>query len=173
MKTPIWFIVIVLFLNLSMQAQEINKKIVDENLDEEILIGYCDRQGLQSCEFGSSYVHEYEEYIPQKKIIKKIKRTNSDYNIVMILATWCHDSQEQVPRFFRILDEAKIDESILEVICVDGEKTVGDLSIEEYNIERVPTFIFYRNGAEIGRIIETPEVSLEEDMLDIIRNSEL
>jgi len=168
MKTPVWFTVIALFLSLSIQSQEINKKIIDKNMDEEILIGYCDREGLQSCEFGSSFNHEYGEYNPLKEIIRKIKKTKKDYQIVMILATWCHDSQEQVPRFYRILDEAGIAGCLLHLICVDGEKTGGDLSIEEYNIERVPTFIFYRNGEEIGRIIETPEISLEEDVLGII-----
>jgi hypothetical protein len=35
------------------------------------------------------------------------------------------------------------------------------------NIERVPTFIFKRGGEEIGRIIETPDESLEADMLKL------
>ena len=39
-----------------------------------------------------------------------------------------------------------------------------------YEIEYVPTFIFYREDKEIGRIIETPILSLEEDMLAILIN---
>jgi len=34
---------------------------------------------------------------------------------------------------------------------------------KKFKIERIPTFIFLRNGKEIGRIIETPVKSLEED----------
>ena len=35
-------------------------------------------------------------------------------------------------------------------------------------IELVPTFILDYNGEEIGRIIESPEESLEKDLLRII-----
>ena len=36
------------------------------------------------------------------------------------------------------------------------------------NIEKAPTFIVYINGQERGRIIETPQKSVEEDLIDII-----
>ena len=168
MKTTLWFVIIVILLGFSAQAQEKNKTIIDEKFEKEILIGYCDREGLQKGEFGEEYFDQYSEYNAERKIIKKIRKQKQDYIIVLVLATWCHDSKEQVPRFYRVLDEAKIPDDIMKVICVDGEKTAGELSIENYLIDRVPTFIFYRNGEEIGRIIETPEFSLEEDMLSII-----
>jgi thiol-disulfide isomerase/thioredoxin len=168
MKTSFWFILLVIMAGYSLQAQELNKMIIDERLEKEVLIGYCDRSGLLIGEFGDSYVREYQEYVPDKKIVKKIKKHDTDYNIVLVLATWCHDSKEQVPRFYRILDDARLSEELLTVICVDGNKTGGELLIEHLGIELVPTFIFYRDGEEIGRIIETPGISLEEDMWEII-----
>ena len=36
------------------------------------------------------------------------------------------------------------------------------------NIHHVPTVIFYKNGNEIGRIIEYPVQLLEEDMVAIL-----
>ena len=168
MKITLWFILIALFLSISVQAQEKNKKIVDSRFEKEILIGYCDREGLREGEFGESFIYEYDEYTPKRKFVKKIRKQEPEYIIVLVLATWCGDSKEQVPRFYRILDEAGIPENIMNVICVDGQKAGGEISLENYHIERVPTFIFYRNGKEIGRIIETPEASLEEDMWDII-----
>jgi ribosomal protein L30E len=38
----------------------------------------------------------------------------------------------------------------------------------DLKVERVPTFIFYRDGKEIGRIVENPQKSLVEDFLEII-----
>jgi len=46
-----------------------------------------------------------------------------------------------------------------------AEKT----KVEKQKIEKIPTFIFIMNGKEIGRIIESPNESLEKDMLKIIR----
>jgi hypothetical protein len=37
-----------------------------------------------------------------------------------------------------------------------------------FDITNVPTFIFYRNGKEINRIVESPVISLEKDMLSIL-----
>lgn len=160
---------IMIYLSLAMQGQEMNTKIEDPRFNREVIIGYCDRQGLHADgEFGISFDQEYAEYEYDKKIIKKIRRHRVDYSIMLVIGTWCGDSKEQVPRFFRIIDEARIDDDIMTLVAVDGEKTGGDVDLEAYGIERVPTIIFYRNGAEIGRITETPQSTLENDMLKII-----
>jgi hypothetical protein len=44
--------------------------------------------------------------------------------------------------------------------------------LDEYSslgIERVPTFIFFENNSEKGRIIEIPVSSLEQDSRDILK----
>ena len=103
------------------------------------------------------------------QIIDSLSRMTKSFDITLVMGTWCGDSQEQVPRFYRIMYDAQIPDDILTLICVDGNKTAGELSIEQLGIELVPTFIFYRQGEEIGRITETPEVSLEADMWEIVQ----
>jgi len=39
---------------------------------------------------------------------------------------------------------------------------------KDLNITNIPTFIFYKNGKEMHRIVESPMESLEKDMLKII-----
>jgi len=41
--------------------------------------------------------------------------------------------------------------------------------VDGLEIHFVPTFIFYRDEEEIGRIIEMPYESLEKDMLEIVK----
>jgi hypothetical protein len=36
------------------------------------------------------------------------------------------------------------------------------------NILRVPTLLVYENGHEVGRVVESPVISLEKDMLAIV-----
>lgn len=169
MKTAVWFTYMLFFLVISAYSQEQNKKIIDERFEKEILIGHCDRAGLAEGEFGESFGSEYNAYNADKKLIKKIRKQDHDYVIVVILGTWCDDSKLQVPRFYRILDEAGIPAGSINMICVDGYKTGGDVSVANYDIEFVPTFIFYRNGQEIGRIVEQPDESLEQDFYNIIQ----
>jgi hypothetical protein len=134
----------------------------------EILIGHCTFEGLTEVEFGE-YAMEYDSYEPDPQVISKLAGFGYNYSIVIVLGTWCHDSQEQLPRFNRILDEIGYASGEVSLIAVDGNKKCDLVDIEELNIEFVPTIIFYQNREEIGRIVETPEVSLEADWLSIIQ----
>ena len=40
--------------------------------------------------------------------------------------------------------------------------------VEDMKVERVPTFVFFRDGKEIGRTIENPKKSLLDDFLEIL-----
>ncbi len=169
MKTSLWFIIMTVFIGFSLQAQKVNKKIMDPTHEEEILIGICNRTGLEEGEFGIVFTEEYSVYEANKEMVNNIYNLDKNIDITIVLGTWCHDSQEQVPRFYRIMDDAGIPDDVISVICVDGNKTGGDIDIEKFDIELVPTFLFYRNGEELGRIIETPETTLEEDVWEIIK----
>ena len=84
------------------------------------------------------------------------------------LGTWCGDSRREIPRFFKILDQAGFKFNNLELIAVNRNKKTPDNLQEGFNIIRVPTFIFYKQGKEIGRYVEYAKESLEKDMLQII-----
>jgi len=168
MKISLWFIILTIFIGFSVQAQKVNKKIIDPKHEKEILIGHCTSSALQEGEYGKIYEEEYKNYVPDEQFIKQLSNVEGNIDIVLVLATWCHDSEVQVPRFYRIMDEANLADDVITVICVDGNKTAGELNIDHLKIELVPTFIFYRGGEEIGRIVETPETSIEEDMWGIV-----
>ncbi|PLW92273.1 MAG: thioredoxin [Marinilabiliales bacterium] len=153
-------------------AQEINKTMIDTSRDQEILIGDCNREGLKSDVFGGQFGLEYDLYTTDIEAVADLSLYNGDYNIIIVLGSWCSDSREQVPRFLRIIDELGLSGDIIRMIAVDRTKKPGELEEEpevELNTERVPTFIFINEGIEIGRIIETPEETLELDMLNILR----
>jgi thiol-disulfide isomerase/thioredoxin len=152
-------------------AQEMNKKVFDEKSQTDILVGNCDRDGLMSCEFGNSYNEEYPTYNPNGDIIHALKERIQGVSCTLVLGTWCGDSKEQVPRFLKIVDMTDNPFDELKIICVDRNKEAPDMKVkEQYLIDKVPTFIFYRGDTEIGRIIETPKESLEKDLLDIVRS---
>ena len=75
-----------------------------------------------------------------------------------------------VPYFFRMLDLMQYDPSKVLLIAVNRDKKARDMDLSKYKIERVPTFIIYdKNENELGRIVETPRYSLEEDLLEIYK----
>ncbi len=151
-------------------AQEKNQRVFDEKSQTDILIGNCDREGLMGCEFANSYNEEYPAYNPNGDVLIALKEKIKGIKCVIILGTWCGDSKEQVPRFLKIIDMLGIPFEEMKIISVDRNKEAPEMNIkEQYKIEKVPTFIFYRGDTEIGRIIETPIESLEKDLLNIIK----
>jgi hypothetical protein len=162
------FLCLLLAVSLKIHSQEINQFIADDKAGREILCGMCDKKGLQMGEFKSYFKDFYKEYIPDSTTLSKIQGNLEGISITLVLGTWCSDSKEQVPRFYHVLDGVSFDLSKLRQICVDSSKAACGVDISDLDIQKVPTFIFYKDGKELGRIIETPVTSLEKDMLMII-----
>jgi hypothetical protein len=169
MKSLFCFLFFTLAISSSLVSQSLNQWIPDPETDEMMLVGYGDRQGLENSDFNAYFKREYKAYIPVDTICNYLKNNTDSIEITIVLGTWCHDSQEQVPRFYRILDEIDFNTDNLSMIGVDRNKTGGEVDISALDIKLVPTFILFRNEKELGRIIETPMLSLEGDMMTIIR----
>ena len=169
MKTyyPVFFLF--LLLTSTVFSQDINKVEYSERVGSMILIGECNRDAFTMEPFQEWYDFEYEEYTPEQSVIEKLKKCINDVlRIKIVLGSWCSDSQREVPRFYRIMDEAGIPDEKVELISVNRDKVVPGIDISALKIERVPTFIVYDGIKELGRIIETPAETLEEDLLMIL-----
>lgn len=151
-----------------MSAQDNSHLGIDEKTGKSILLGKVDREALVDSNFAWWFNSAYKFYKPESAIINELKIIDlSTTNIKLILGTWCSDSRREVPRFFKIIDLIEYPESQIEIIAVNRDKVVPK-SVEEIDdIEFVPTFIFYNENEEAGRIVETPDETLEEDMLEI------
>ena len=161
---------LILFTSLISQILFSQDEIIipESNTNSTMLVGEFKRELLQHNEFGQLFMEEYLNYHPDMEIINKFQHRIYNYSITIVLATWCHDSQIQVPRFFKILDKIDYNTNFVRIVCVDKDKTGGETDISNLNLELVPTFIFYKNDAEMGRIIESPINTLEADILSIL-----
>lgn len=153
-------------------SQSLNKTIIDIKTQKEILIGKCNRTGLNMGEFSSFFSMEYDTYVIDKNKTDSIKIFKNEFSITIIMGSWCGDSKEQVPRFYKILDVISFVDDNVTLICVDRNKKAEDIDVSDYQLTLVPVFIFYRNGVELGRITETPRNTLESDMLSILIKKE-
>lgn len=150
------------------RSQELNRQITDPQLNEVILYGYCNRAGLEKGEFGKVFDEYYSIYEPDKEVISQMRGKTDSVTIVVVMGTWCSDSQEQVPRFFKVLDKIRFNDKDVTIICVDKNKEAGDIDLKKYDIQKVPTFIIYRKSRDAGRIVESPMSTLEKDLLMLL-----
>jgi hypothetical protein len=143
-------------------------EMADSTGVDPILVGQTTRTEIQQGAFGQVFLTEYAMYEPCTATLNKLKNVIYNAKITIVMATWCDDSQLQVPRFYKILDRLDYKTDDIELICVDHDKLAGELDLQSLSIEFVPTFIFYKDQNEAGRIIESPEKSLEEDSYHIL-----
>jgi thiol-disulfide isomerase/thioredoxin len=139
---------------------------------EPILVGTVNWDGLTAGEYGAWFVPTYKNYKVDEGSLAKLEPVFNDLEITVFLGTWCEDSQVQVPQFYRMMDHLGYDIATMEVIGLErleNRDLVGPAGEEVgMNITHVPTFIFYKDGEEIGRIVEYPRRTIEKDMVEII-----
>jgi len=107
-------------------------------------------------------------YVPNPEIIKKIASIKKEIQVEIFIGTWCPDCKQHVSAYFKIMEMADNPLISTSFIGIPREREARKEFVQGKNIVRIPTFIINFQNDEIGRIIETPLKSVEEDLIDII-----
>ena len=108
-------------------------------------------------------------YTPNEVSLEILRSISYPVEIEVVLGTWCPDSKRHVSEYFKVLDVLDNPNFFSTYIGIPRNKEARTPYIEGKNIQKVPTFIVRVDGQEIGRIIEIPAQSIEEDLLDILK----
>jgi thiol-disulfide isomerase/thioredoxin len=141
---------------------------LQNNVQAQDLLGITTLSALKTKPYKTWFNKQLRNYSPDKKVVTQLQPKLNGVTITVVMGTWCGDSKEQVPRFYKVIKRCNYNTNNVTLICTDRTKTTPDHLEQGKNIEKVPTFIFYKQGKEIGRIIETPTISIEADMLNIV-----
>ncbi|MBN2638324.1 MAG: thioredoxin family protein [Bacteroidales bacterium] len=147
-----------------------NQVVRDPNIGMDILLGPCNEMGLKTNSlFAPAFNYEYNSYKPNANLISEIKKNINKTRITIVFGSWCGDSKLQVGRFYKILNEAGYPPKNIKAFAVNRKLKATGTKVDRLNITRVPTFIVYYKGKEIGRITESPKTSLEGDLANILK----
>ena len=88
------------------------------------------------------------------------------------MGTWCHDSEREVPKLLRIVDDLRRQYGVelpVSLVALDRARQQPAGMIEGKRVDKVATFIYYRDDQELGRIVERTNSPLfEDDLLTIV-----
>ncbi len=160
-------LVIFLFISFTSSAQTTTEK-------PKIIYGVCTKTDLLAAPYDVWFTKNYHSYTPNTEILNLLKKENvKDVTVKIFFGTWCGDSKREVPRFFKLLDDMGFALSKVTLIGTGSSDSLYKQSPQHeesgLGIYKVPTFIFYRNGKEVNRIVEFAALSLERDMLNILQ----
>jgi len=160
---------------LEKEPEKIGTHRIETEKYGSVLFGNMTRE-----DFNTYLPSWFAEYSPNPETASSISGLLEGVDITCVFGSWCSDSRRDVPRMWRVLEMAGYPDLEIEYLAVGSSRFTADSGIPEkllrwskeaknyYDVERVATFIIYRNGREIGRIIESPEISLEKDLLNIL-----
>ena len=144
----------------------------NENSSYDIIDGKVDKDYL----FNSSNTKWFPENYNSYETDIFLSENNFDnldlYKIELYMGVRCHDSEREIPRLIRILDEINFSDDQLNIYLLKRDKT-SDYGYEKGKyITNTPTIIFYKDSIEINRIVEFPIETLERDIYKIVNDIE-
>ena len=92
----------------------------------------------------------------------------ADLKVKILFGTWCHDSEREVPRMLKLLAASGVKESNISLISLDIRKEEPEGRAKALDVRFTPTFIFFSDDVELGRIIERPVESLQSDIAAMV-----
>jgi hypothetical protein len=108
-------------------------------------------------------------YQPHGAIVERLRAIDAPVTLQIVLATWCGDSRQHVPRLLKSIAVAANPNVRVELTGIGPEFTTPMEVVVGENITNVPTVIVRRGDRELGRFVETPAgASVEADVVDIV-----
>jgi hypothetical protein len=135
--------------------------------DTTLIIGKIENKQLKEY---SWYDKGFAAYQPDNTVVQQLGQYAPKMKLMIVMGTWCGDSKEHVPAFWKVASQCGIGESQVEMIGVNRQKHCPFPDISSLNIEYVPTFIVFYDNVQIGKIVETPKKNIEQDLLDLLVN---
>lgn len=129
------------------------------------LIGEVSQQRLLTS--NQSFNSHFEQVKISENDKKLIKQWPNNIHIDIFFATWCHDSEREVPTLLGILQQRP--ELSFKLIALDDYKSDPKGLSTVKNVKYTPTIIIYMEGKEVGRIIERPTVDLISDITKLLK----
>jgi Thioredoxin len=137
---------------------------VDSVSHERIFVGPVERSAFQD---SSWYKDNYALYKPSEKLIHEIDSLGAGDSVMVVFGSWCSDSHMWVPMFLSITDNTVLAKRI-GFIATPRSSGWREQLTPGLGVEKVPTFIFYHDGKEIGRIVEEPRGDIGRNIVEIL-----
>ncbi|MFN4121891.1 MAG: thioredoxin family protein [Flavobacteriales bacterium] len=157
MSKKLFFIIcLISFACLKLKAQE---TVLEGELSPTFIAQLSDAPEWQQ---------NQNNYHPDAEAMKHIAQYASEFDLVVVIGTWCEDSRMHFPALWKTIEQSGAKFKSIRIIAVDRDKKSKVAGFEALNITYVPTIILLKDGREMTRIVETPRVSVEKDLADSI-----
>lgn len=160
------FLLLSLLFPLMLSAQTF---VTEKEAETSVVIlkGQCRFEDLKA-QPSFTWIKDTANYKPNNHAMETLREKLPQYEMVVVFGSWCDDSQRELPHLYKVLREAGMPMGKVALYGLDRAKKGRDMEDKIFRVEKVPTIILFKNHQEIGRIVETPKISLENDLAEMV-----
>ncbi|MBI5647151.1 MAG: thioredoxin family protein [Ignavibacteriae bacterium] len=109
-----------------------------------------------------------DAYTPRKAAVEALSRHTKPVDFVVMLATWCPTCKRVVPRFLKVMQDAKNPRFTMRFVGIAMGGSEPRAELEKYGHD-YPAIIVYQDGKEKGRIVGEPVSTMEQSILNLVK----
>jgi thiol-disulfide isomerase/thioredoxin len=169
MKQILTFFLLIIAGNVLSQGQF---EVISDP-EGKILKGVLAKRDIASDTAFKWYAANQKGYTAQADAVNALKKNGERIRIIAFGGTWCGDTKYILPKFYSITESANFSDDRITLIGVDrSKKTIGHLT-EALAVVNVPTFIVFKDGKEIGRVVEYGKTGQwDKELAEIVNQAE-
>lgn len=142
-----------------------------EKSDDHNFLPLGEMTWMQIISGSNVFNMRYVDYIPNSDAIQTIHNYPKPLEIKVFWGDWCKDSKKHVPGFIKSMEFAENKNIQVVYINLNRQKKEPAEAIAGWDIQHIPTFVVISNGKEVGRVVETPKTTIEQDIAEILRSA--
>lgn len=89
--------------------------------------------------------------------------------LLVMFGTWCHDSEREVPRLLKLIEQSGVELANLQLLAVDVKKNEPTGLAQQHRLKYTPTIVLFDGANELGRVIEKPGNGLANDLAMLLK----
>jgi len=132
-------------------------KVSYDEKNRKVLTGLISRADIENDTAFGWFKKNYNMGRPDAGAVAAFKQHANDFQVLVFAGTWCPDTQNLLPEFYRLTDASGFADSNISVVGVDHSKKTFDNLSRTFHLVDVPTFIVMKDGKEVGRVVEYGE----------------
>jgi len=162
-------IIVSLILIILTACSPQNGLMVTKDKDgSKMLVGTSSKSKLIDDPSFAWFKKGYDAYNPGATALKTISKLAPHLRFEVFGGTWCDDTHDLLPEFYKVADAAGIKDSQITLHLVNRDKKTKDGSSDKYSITNVPTFIVFIGDKQVGKVVESVKTSIEADIAAIL-----
>lgn len=133
---------------------------------KKVLKGKIDMKTLMNDSSAAWFYSGVNKYQPNDNMLNYVKDNRGKFNVVAVIGTWDDASRKALPALYKVIILAgSPDEQIL---TFGADEKLQTDAPTDYKVKKLPTFIVFREGKEIGRINADTDDTIESALAKIL-----